>query len=633
MRHRWLMHAVALGVLVCLAAGLSVAQNDATFQVNMKIKMKEGTFLPGSGDIVRVAGGFNNWGSSTDTLRDGDGDSIYTKTISLATGAILYKFLKTPRGGLDWEADPNREYTVVAGSQTIPVVYFDRDSIYNPPTADVPVTFGVDMGVLMCEGLFLPGSGDIVRVAGGFNNWGGSTDTLKDADNDSIYTKTITLMESQAIRYKFLKTPRGGIDWEGNVNPSDPDGNRTYTVPTGGGPIPVAYFNNDSVCSIVVTANVLWQAEMTPYQQLGWFNPVIDSLQVRGGFNSWGGSLMDFDPLTTGTYFVTVPVTGSVGEPVFHKYFIDLDEATAETRFPGYSGDADGVRYEHPYTRGDGNRGFAIPGGGNQATELFWFSDIHPGGLLKNLTDTVSVTMRVDMGPATRDAIAFDPAADSVRIIFFDRMWVGAQAARQGGTSSSFPNIDLLPTPDPADTIYQGTFKVVGKAHYGILYGYEFRQPGGATSSEGAGLGAQGGRRVRFIQPLAPNSFPRFYTAPLDSWKKNAPLFGETPPYNPSAGVIEDPTPGVPEGFTLGQNYPNPFNPSTKFRYSVPEKARVMLRVYDILGREVATLVNQEQAAGSYIALFESNNLPTGVYFYRLEAGRFSETRKMVLLR
>ena len=95
------------------------AQNSVNFRVKMSIKMREGTFLPGSGDVVRVAGSFNNWGSSTDTLRDvAPTDSVYEKEISLPAGAISYKFLKTLRGGLDWEADPNRSYTVTTGTQT-----------------------------------------------------------------------------------------------------------------------------------------------------------------------------------------------------------------------------------------------------------------------------------------------------------------------------------------------------------------------------------------------------------------------------------------------------------------------------------------------------------------------------------
>ena len=90
---------------------------------------------------------------------------------------------------------------------------------------------------------------------------------------------------------------------------------------------------------------------------------------------------------------------------------------------------------------------------------------------------------------------------------------------------------------------------------------------------------------------------------------------------------------GVPEAYTLNQNYPNPFNPVTRITYSIPENAKVSLKVFNLLGQEVATLVNQDQARGNYVALFEANRVATGVYFYRLDAGKFTETKKMLLLK
>lgn len=85
--------------------------------------------------------------------------------------------------------------------------------------------------------------------------------------------------------------------------------------------------------------------------------------------------------------------------------------------------------------------------------------------------------------------------------------------------------------------------------------------------------------------------------------------------------------------FTLSQNYPNPFNPSTKIKYSIPKTSFVALNVFDILGREVATIVNEEKTIGNYEVEFDGKNLPSGVYFYKFKVGDFIEIRKMVLLR
>ncbi len=83
--------------------------------------------------------------------------------------------------------------------------------------------------------------------------------------------------------------------------------------------------------------------------------------------------------------------------------------------------------------------------------------------------------------------------------------------------------------------------------------------------------------------------------------------------------------------FTLSQNYPNPFNPSTTISFDLPNSEFVTLKVYDVLGREITTLVNEELYAGQHTKVFNAENLSSGVYFYKLQAGNFSETRKMIL--
>jgi len=89
----------------------------------------------------------------------------------------------------------------------------------------------------------------------------------------------------------------------------------------------------------------------------------------------------------------------------------------------------------------------------------------------------------------------------------------------------------------------------------------------------------------------------------------------------------------LPTDYALYQNYPNPFNPTTVISYQLPVTSFVTLKVYDLLGREMATLVNEEIPAGEYEVEFNAPNLPSGIYFYQLKAGQYSETRKMVLLR
>ncbi len=89
----------------------------------------------------------------------------------------------------------------------------------------------------------------------------------------------------------------------------------------------------------------------------------------------------------------------------------------------------------------------------------------------------------------------------------------------------------------------------------------------------------------------------------------------------------------VPKTYSLSQNYPNPFNPATTINYSIPAATNVELRVYDLMGREIETIYSGYQTAGNYQAIFRADNLASGFYTYRLSAGSFTETKKMLLVK
>lgn len=89
----------------------------------------------------------------------------------------------------------------------------------------------------------------------------------------------------------------------------------------------------------------------------------------------------------------------------------------------------------------------------------------------------------------------------------------------------------------------------------------------------------------------------------------------------------------IPKEFNLSQNYPNPFNPVTMIKFALPKASYVTLRVYDMLGREVAELVNGHKSAGQYIVDFDASSLTSGIYFYRLESNGFVDVKRMVVLK
>ena len=113
-------------------------------------------------------------------------------------------------------------------------------------------------------------------------------------------------------------------------------------------------------------------------------------------------------------------------------------------------------------------------------------------------------------------------------------------------------------------------------------------------------------------------------TGTLDAWSL-------TLLYQTATDVTDDIK--IPTQYLLSQNFPNPFNPSTTIRYGLTQQMLVTLKIYNILGQEVSTLVNEEKPIGTYELNWNASNLSSGIYFYRLHAGSFVETKKMILLK
>jgi hypothetical protein len=111
----------------------------------------------------------------------------------------------------------------------------------------------------------------------------------------------------------------------------------------------------------------------------------------------------------------------------------------------------------------------------------------------------------------------------------------------------------------------------------------------------------------------------------VEKWKFNGTL--------PSFTGVEPIESGIPTGYRLEQNYPNPFNPTTQIEFAVPTESFVSMAVFDILGREVATLVREVKSAGSYRVSFDARGIPSGTYFVTMRAGEFTQTRSMVVVK
>jgi len=127
------------------------------------------------------------------------------------------------------------------------------------------------------------------------------------------------------------------------------------------------------------------------------------------------------------------------------------------------------------------------------------------------------------------------------------------------------------------------------------------------------------------------NSFPTTYSG----WKAQAETENQAILDMLTNGVtaVEENPVGHPQDYELGQNYPNPFNPSTHISYTLPQSGHVTLKVFNVLGMEVATLFSGVQDAGKHEVQFNASELSSGVYFYKLDAGTVTKTKKMVFMK
>ncbi len=153
----------------------------------------------------------------------------------------------------------------------------------------------------------------------------------------------------------------------------------------------------------------------------------------------------------------------------------------------------------------------------------------------------------------------------------------------------------------------------------------------GSTGTFLATTGLKAGSSSNVVQLLKPGNIYSYY---MESFMDGIMTVSDTAVINANlTSVKETGSAGIPKSIILQQCYPNPFNPATTISFSISTKSFVSLKVFDLLGREVSTIVSEEMSAGNYSRLWNANEIASGIYFYRLRVGTFSETKKLVLLR
>lgn len=588
------------------------------------------------------------------------------------TTGLQFKFYSQQMedSGLNgWEADPNPRIEPGTGDVDLGVHYFEAQSEWKGVSGDrgeydwrpfpakqdsVGVWFRVYMnGPEGQNDGYDRTNGDLYAAATGASifegspmNWGDSQAALSressstgvagyDTFSGVVYYPTSAVGTVQ--EYKFvLRDANGILGWEeGNLS-----GNRSFTVPAQDTTIAWVHYGNTAPTSVQpVAQNVIFTVNLDAFEDMGIFRVAAgDTLEVRGSFNDWGCNnptlcLMDRIPGENsyeGYYaFNLRPETN-----VAYKYFLNFNDETFQAEY----GVAPPSGWEEGHLTGI-NRFFDYSGTGfDQDLGVQYFNDVTAANVIPAGT-SVTVNYSVDMTPAlTNSARPFAPASgDSVWISIEDPVWAFTQiqanpafADLLDDPTSDRPRIKGVMTDADGDNIYTGSITVMGPTYSNLTFKYVYGQGGDSLGETGQDTNAAGRNRTEYIDPVG-GGWPASYDVTPAVFNLAGAL-----PYedNPALSTdVEDIGFELPSQISLLQNYPNPFNPLTTFEYSINTAQHVRLTVYDILGRQVAMLVNDVQPASTYRVNFDANALSSGTYFYRLETPNATLTRKMVLLK
>jgi len=436
--------------------------------------------------------------------------------------------------------------------------------------------------------------------------------------------------------YKFLfEDAEGLVGWEGTVS-DDPSGNRYFTIPDSDTTLHWALFDNSPAVSGVeqVTSTLLFAVDTAPLEAIGLYDRGRgDSLEVRGEFNGWNCDdpticqlqRVPGEDLFEGAFNVT-----AFSETNFaYKFFINHNDSNFVAQF----GEDPPSGWEEPISTTGANRSFTFEGTTEQDLGIQFFNDILPGNIIDEGNE-IELTFQVRMDSAlVDDASPFTPGVDTVTVnLHGDALWAFSQGLfRDGEGNYQISTSNIILTDDDGDGLYTGSINVAGPTFGAIQYKYAFGGAGGFSEEMGGGFDDAGRRRTRFIVPNADGSWPTEFSFPEETYLPDGLLPFEA---NPAVGVsVEQISDELPSKISLEANYPNPFNPTTTIEYSLTNTEQVALKVYDLTGRLVATILDGVQPSGTYKVTFDAEGLASGLYLYRLESASTSLTRKMVLLK
>ncbi|MFA6457228.1 MAG: T9SS type A sorting domain-containing protein, partial [Bacteroidota bacterium] len=655
-----------------LLVTIGMISNVSSAQVKVKFVANTATISDtvSSGWTVTVTGNkITNWGTG-EPLTNIGGD-YWSTELNLTTGdTVYYKF----RANGGWENGDNRVLIVGAADTTLPIQFYKYSGAdggkaqYFRPWGTVgadtlTVWVRVNMQVVVENKAYSWTDADVDSVVvmgddkGGATpdlNWGTSHYLTREGES-YFYSGRIRFAKSHAnitpgseVNYKF----RLGDIWGRDEFQGAP--NRKFPITFGETDTTLFYsfFNDDKPIARVNTDTciITFNVDMAKAISSGGFSQG-DTVVVQSGFFKTGaedGRERQLNILIGTKYQVEDTIVTSLNKPLDYQFYLVKNNARIRENYFNFQ--YDGVTSAERERRRIvvSSKDFIVTDFGTSPSDARR-QPIFPSQA--KLTKDVTVKWLVDLRPAYAHVKAggsiLDEQGDAT-VINVDSIKVWGVGIN--GPATNVPNVypigdwatwnrDMVADTNKRkmwdngthgdtkanDTIYTVEITYPSGSNAGRVYKFGIR--GG--DNEGGNGKAFGNNHVANIVDL--NSTFKIYT----EFGSINPLAYPEWPYtgiDPTLGVGRDMS-VAPKVFALDQNYPNPFNPTTNISFAVPVRSNVKLTVFNVVGQEVATLVNETMETGNHVVPFNASTLASGVYFYKLSAGSFTSVKKMMLLK
>ncbi len=517
--------------------------------------------------------------------------------------------------------------------------------------ADVyAVHFRVNMQQADINGGFNPET-QKVTVRGGFNGWS-AADTLKPEtrhddlccglgtyEAENFYSKTVLIPKSSAgvQNYKFVYSDAVSTTWEETIG-----GNRTFTL-SGDTTLYWKCFNNDCGDGCLYPARwleVRFEVNMAKAINTNGFNPQSDTLIAVAGFLGTAAKPVEFElhPSSGTVYTGADSVFSHFNNTVFYKYFKKSGSIRIEESFLDFYND-------QPQINAPLYRKIEMPSGGTSVS--VWDNDKsddspHRQPLFRSsvpMADSTRVMLHVDLRPVfffvkqLGDSLSYSPPVSKY---YLTEKNIDLQRLFCASPTYCWMCMNPWAPPEMNDKGLDGD-KIAGDSVYSItmkvkkgeLSSVEYQLAFGWMPNESSFLNT----RFHNLEQKPVNEFSfQFGDIEPDRYKNDKGFWD----FNSKKGVVtsvnDTPDSEIPKKIKISA-YPNPFNPATMITYSIPQSGKVSLKVFDLLGRQVALLAEEIKPAGTHQIAFHGDDLASGIYLVRMESGSKTESVKVILLK